>query len=74
MVAVESFSVLASNLKNSKLWILDEIARLLEDEYWEVLQATVKQLYSILDGNFTITDIKSSQIATVLKRVLLAKN
>jgi uncharacterized circularly permuted ATP-grasp superfamily protein len=66
VVAVESFSVLASNLKNSKLWILDEIARLLEDEYWEVLQATVKQLYSILDGNFTITDIKSSQIATVL--------
>lgn len=47
VVAVESFTVLASNLVN-RLWLLDEIARLLEDEYWEVQLATIKQLYPCL--------------------------
>lgn len=41
MVAVEALPVLSQYLQ-SREWIIEELAKLLQDEYWEVQMAAVK--------------------------------
>jgi hypothetical protein len=61
VVAVEATAVLSGKLED-RSWLLNEVADLLDDEYWEVQAAAIKLLYSFLTDHFTIEEIKKSRI------------